>query len=162
MAWLIGIKVVSVVGSGLIAGAFFAFSAFVMSALARLPAPQGIAAMQSINSTVINPWFLGVFVGTAIVSLVLCLLSWTQVGPAVSLPVLIGGALYVLGTFGVTIACNVPLNEALAVVDPNSPEGAALWTRYVAQWTLWNHLRTAASLAASLAYLLSLLPRQTP
>lgn len=29
-----------------------------MSALARLPAAQGIAAMQAINITVINPWLL--------------------------------------------------------------------------------------------------------
>jgi hypothetical protein len=36
-------------GCGLLAGVFFAFSAFVMPALRRLPASQGIAAMQSIN-----------------------------------------------------------------------------------------------------------------
>jgi uncharacterized membrane protein len=35
-------------GSGLIAGAFFAFSAFVLAALAGLPARSGIAAMQSL------------------------------------------------------------------------------------------------------------------
>ena len=36
-------------GCGLNAGVFFAFSTFVMPALKRLPAAQGIAAMQSIN-----------------------------------------------------------------------------------------------------------------
>ncbi len=61
----------AVLGSGLIAGTFFAFSSFVMPALARLPAAQGIASMQSINVVVINPLFLGVFVGTAGVSLAL-------------------------------------------------------------------------------------------
>jgi len=34
-------------GCGLIAGVFFAFSAFVMKALARLSSAEGIAAMQS-------------------------------------------------------------------------------------------------------------------
>jgi uncharacterized membrane protein len=37
-------------GCGLVAGVFFAFSTFVMKALARLPAEQGIAAMQAINA----------------------------------------------------------------------------------------------------------------
>lgn len=45
----------TVVGSALMAGVFFAFSTFVMKALRRLPSPQGIAAMQSINVAVINP-----------------------------------------------------------------------------------------------------------
>jgi uncharacterized membrane protein len=59
----------SALGSGLIAGAFFAFSSFVMGALGKLPASQGIAAMQSINVVVINPIFLGVLFGTAALAL---------------------------------------------------------------------------------------------
>ena len=71
-------------GSALIAGVFFAFSTFVMAALARLPPAQGIAAMQAINVTVLNPWFLGVFVGTAIACVVLAvtsLMHWGRAGP---------------------------------------------------------------------------------
>ncbi|HLL90834.1 MAG TPA: hypothetical protein VK324_16150 [Tepidisphaeraceae bacterium] len=52
-------------GSGLMAGVFFAFSAFVMRALGRLPAGEAVAAMRAINVAVINPLFLGVFLGTA-------------------------------------------------------------------------------------------------
>jgi uncharacterized membrane protein len=44
-------------GSGLMAGIFFAFSTMVMPALSRIPPAQAIAAMQSINVVVINPWF---------------------------------------------------------------------------------------------------------
>ena len=43
------LTIVGAVGSGLVAGVFFAFSTFVMSGLRRAPAPAGIAAMQSIN-----------------------------------------------------------------------------------------------------------------
>ena len=53
------------IGTALIAGAFFAFSSFVMGALGKLPPAQGIAAMQSINVVVINPWFMSAFIGTA-------------------------------------------------------------------------------------------------
>ena len=70
-------KLLAALGCGLIAGVFFAFSAFVMSALARLEPPQGTAAMQAINITVINPWFMGVFMGTAVVCLFFTISSST-------------------------------------------------------------------------------------
>lgn len=54
----------ALIGSALIGGAFFAFSSFVMKALARLPFTEGIATMQSINIVVINPLFLGTFLVT--------------------------------------------------------------------------------------------------
>ena len=49
------------VACGTMAGAFFAFSTFVMKALARLPPNEGIAAMQSINVAAVNSWFLAAF-----------------------------------------------------------------------------------------------------
>ncbi len=53
------------IGSGLVARIFFAFSSFVMAALGRLPSDHGIAAMNAINVTVINPVFFLAFFGTA-------------------------------------------------------------------------------------------------
>jgi uncharacterized membrane protein len=44
--------------------------------------------------------------------------------------------LYLVGTVGVTIAFNVPLNNALAIVKPESAEGAILWAKYLRDWTL--------------------------
>jgi uncharacterized membrane protein len=140
---------IAAIGNGLIAGVFFAFSTFIMSALARLKPAQGIATMQFINITVINPWFITVFLGTAVVCLcltVLTLLKWNQPN---AVYLLVGSLLYLVGTFGVTIVCNVPLNDALAIVNPDSTEGATLWAKYLTDWTLWNHIRTAASLAAA-------------
>jgi len=62
---------------------------------------------------------------------------------------LVGSLLYLVGAFGVTMAFNVPRNDALATVDPASAAGADLWAGYVRHWTGWNHIRTAASLAAA-------------
>ncbi|WP_374310049.1 DUF1772 domain-containing protein [Dongia sp.] len=142
-------------GSGLIAGAFFAFSSFVMQALAKLPAPQGVAAMQSINIAVINPLFLGVFIGTALGAVLLAALAIIHGTPAMG-PLLAGSALYVIGCFGVTIFRNVPLNNALAPLEARSDEAASLWTRYLKDWVMWNHVRTMAALAASGAFILAL------
>ncbi len=48
-----------------------------------------------------------------------------------------------------TIVFNVPLNDALATIKPDSTDGANLWARYLTNWTAWNHVRTAAALAAA-------------
>jgi uncharacterized membrane protein len=136
------LTLVSAIGCGLIAGVFFAFSSFVMKALARLPAAQGIAAMQSINVAVINPWFMTAFLGTGAGCAVVAVLSglrWQESGSAYALA---GSLLYLCGTILVTGVCNVPRNNALA-------QGAVDWPNYVAQWTAWNHVRTAAALIAA-------------
>lgn len=146
---IFALTLLSAVGSGLIGGVFFAFSAFVMKALSRLPAPHGIAAMQSINAAVLNRLFFAVFFGTAagcILLAVRAVFVWNTRGAGY---LLVGCALYLVGTILVTIFFNVPLNNALAVVDPTSADGARLWTEYLASWTIWNHVRTIAALAAA-------------
>lgn len=128
-----------------------------MAALARLPPPEGIAAMNAINVTVINPWFMAVFMGTPLLCVgaaIFALLNWSTPGSAT---ILIGALLYVAGSFLVTMTFNVPLNNALAAVAPASPEGAALWTRYLTDWTFWNHVRTAAPLLAMALFIVGLL-----
>lgn len=144
-------------GSGLVAGIFFAFSTFVMRALGRLPGVQGLAAMQSINVTVVNHWFLVAFVGTGVLSLVAmgaASLRWHEPG---MLALFVGGGLYLGGSFLVTILCNVPRNERLASLSADDPRVADVWPRYVSGWTRWNHIRTAASLLASACFLLALM-----
>lgn len=150
------LKLFAALGCGLIAGVFFAFSTFVMSALARLQPAQGIAAMQSINITVINPLFMVALFGTAAACIFLAissLLKWHQPGAAY---LLLGSLLYLIGTVLVTIVFNVPLNEALAKVKPDSTDGASLWANYLANWTIWNHVRTVAALAAAASLTIAL------
>jgi uncharacterized membrane protein len=150
------LTLVSALGCGLIAGVFFAFSTFVMTALARLPPAQGIAAMQSINVAVINPWFMTAFLGTGAGCLALAvssLLTWHKPG---AVYLLVGSLLYLVGTLLVTMVCNVPRNDALAAVDPASAEGARLWASYVTSWTAWNHVRTVAALAAAASLTMAL------
>jgi uncharacterized membrane protein len=146
---LLALTFLAALASGLVAGFFFAFSTTVMGALGRQPVASGIATMQSINVVVLNPWFLGIFLGSAIACAVLAiaaLLKWHEPGSAF---LLAGALLYVVGTFLVTIVFNVPLNDALAAVAPDSPAGAELWARYLRTWTAWNHVRTIAPLLAA-------------
>ncbi|MEY2858007.1 MAG: hypothetical protein RLZZ74_2319 [Cyanobacteriota bacterium] len=153
------LRLLAALGCGLVAGIFFAFSTFVMKALAQLQPKEGIAAMQWINITVINPWFMSVFLGTAIACIYLSLASLFKWHPPNSAYLLFGSLLYLIGTVLVTMVFNVPLNDALAKVEPSSTEGASLWVRYLTDWTMWNHVRTSAALAAATLLTIALCDR---
>lgn len=153
---IFSIKLFSILGCGLVAGMFFAFSTFVMLALGQRPPSEGIAVMQAINITVINPWFMIAFLGTAVTCLGLAissLMQWQQPGSAY---LLMGSCLYLVGTLFVTLRCNVPMNDALAIVQPHNPDAVGLWHHYLTRWTFWNHVRTAAALAATASLTLAL------
>ena len=145
------------IGCGLIAGVFWAFSNFVMPALARLPAPQGVLAMQSINQVVLNRRFLGVLLGTGLSCLVLGLATLKDGSGASVWLRLAGCGSYLVGTILVTKIYHVPRNEALARRSSESDEAARLWPSYVDGWSRWNHVRGTASLAAAILLTLALL-----
>lgn len=152
------LTLLAALGAGLVGGVFFAFSTFVMPALSRLPPEQGIAAMESINVAAINRWFMGALFGTAAACLLLIVLSLLA-SSAAGASLRIGGCvLYLAGTILVTIAFNVPRNDALASIDPASAEAAQLWGRYLREWTTWNHVRAASGLLAAASLTLALLP----
>ena len=113
--------------------------------------------MQSINVVVLNASFLGVFIGTAVLSLGaggLALANWGR--PFA--PYFLGAALlYLIGTFLVTGLGNVPLNNELAAVSAMDPGAPDVWERYLDRWTRLNHVRTAAAMAAALLFCLGLM-----
>lgn len=137
------------IGAGTIGGVFFGFSSFVMKALAQLPRAQGAAAMQRINLVVLNPLFLGVFVGTALLAVgcaIAAYIPWTTLRSSL---LLAAAAFYLVGCFLVTMRLNVPMNDRLADLDSESSQAAEYWPVYVREWSRWNHVRTAASLASA-------------
>lgn len=149
----------SALGAGLIAGVFFAFSTFIMTALGRSGPAQGIVAMNSINTTILQSLFMPVFYGTTLTSVALAVVALSRWDESRSVAAFAGAILYVLGMFVCTVVYNVPLNNALAAVDPASTEGAAVWTRYLHEWTFWNHVRTVAALGAAALFTFTLCAR---
>jgi uncharacterized membrane protein len=123
-----------------------------------MPAAQAIAAMQHINVTVLNAWFLGAFMGTALLCAALAILALTQ-WSASSPYVVAAAVLYVAGTFIATMVFNVPKNDALAALAPEAASSAAYWREYLVRWTLWNHVRTICSLAGTVSFAIALTQR---
>jgi uncharacterized membrane protein len=150
------LTVLGVLGTGLVAGAFCAFSAFVMKGLAALPPAQGVAAMQAINVAAVTPAFMTVFIGSAALCAVLAVVTFVVWPDEGTVELLLGSALYLFGSFGVTVLANVPRNDALMKMEAGTREAAAYWTAYVREWTAWNHVRTIASAAATICYVLAL------
>jgi uncharacterized membrane protein len=156
MNWLSLLTWCSALGSGLIAGVFYAFSSFVMPALRQLPAAQGIAAMQAINRTALTPPFLLVFAGTALSCLVLAVASFFEAGADGRTKLRWAGcAAYLVGAFLVTAICNVPRNDMIAKLDALSSSSVASWQLYLSEWTAYNHVRALAALAALVLLVLS-------
>ena len=155
-ALLVALTVAAAVGCGVVGGVFFAFSTFVMAALRRLPAPQGIAAMQSINVTAVQPPLMLALFGTAAACAALIVVAVTSWDEPYAPWLLAGGLVYLLGEIVVTIAYNVPRNDELAALDPDSSEAAARWPSWVAEWRAGNHVRTVAGAAAAAAMCIAL------
>lgn len=141
----------SAVGCGLIAGIYFAFSIFIMPALARIEPVHAVSAMNSINSTILRSLFMPLFLGTTLTSFILAIIALLHRSTPGATAMFAAGLIYVSGMFLCTIVLNVPLNNGLAAVD--SANAALLWTRYLKEWTMWNHVRTIASTAACILYI---------
>jgi uncharacterized membrane protein len=146
----------SAIGCGLMAGIYFAFSTFIMTALGRLDQAAGMAAMNAINVDIVRSPFMPLFLGTTVAGAALVAMGGLRVGEPGAIGMIAGGGLYVLGMFVVTMAFNVPLNNALAAVQPSAPEAGAVWANYLKDWTFWNHVRTVASVAACALFVTAL------
>jgi uncharacterized membrane protein len=144
------VALLGVVGCGLMAGLFVAFSTSVMPGLRRLPPAEGAAAMQQMNRTILNPLFFVVFLGTALVCLLLAIGAPFS-GRAGTAWIVVGAVLYLVGSIGLTMVVNVPMNNRLDTADPASAEGGRVWADYLSRWTAWNHVRALASTAATAA-----------
>ena len=160
--WLSGLLWFSALGCGLLAGVFFAFSAFIMRALASLPPAAGIVAMNAINSAILRSLFMPVFLGTTLSAgllAVIALFRWEQAGTGA---MFCGGVIHVLGMFACTMFVEVPQNNALQRVDPHSQAALPAWRRYLVRWTAWNQVRTLACAAACALWMAALVARAEP
>ena len=138
--------VLAVTGAGVVTGLLFAFSNFVMRALADLPNEYGMFAMQRVNETIINPIFLALFFGTPVFCFLIAIRAFQYLDASGSLFLLIGAVAYLIGPFGITMFFNVPLNNKLARAEASVAD--EVWPDYQKRWQTWNHIRTYIGVAS--------------
>ena len=135
----------SIIAYAIVGGVFLAFSDFIMRSLAHTSGTNGVEAMQVINREVFRWVFMTLFLGLVPVSLLVAGYGGLVVGQGAGLLLAIAGLVYVVGCFGVTALCNVPMNNALADMDVSAATTQDYWTTtYLPRWTFWNTVRTAA------------------
>lgn len=149
---------IAAISCALIAGIFFIFSNTVMPSLAQLSYGQGVKAMQNINNIILNPLFFIIFIGPALISLILLSMQVLSTQLATSIPLIVACLSYFIGSFVVTIIFNVPMNDELkAIVHPHAFETSQIWSRYLKDWVFWNNVRAIASLVASASFIFALI-----
>ena len=149
--------------TGLIAGLFYSYACSVNLGLGKLADKEYLTAMQSINREILNPVFFISFIGTLIALPSSTAFIYAKEGTNVAFWLMLAATLlYAVGTFGVTIFGNVPLNEALAVFNiegATASELAAQRSRFELPWNRLNTLRTIASISSFVLYLTALIVR---
>lgn len=126
-----------------------AFSAMVLPALRKLPAADAVAVMQRINVAAVQPPFMALFFGGAALSAGL-VVAELSTGPFTggSLTRVIGASL-ALASFGLTVAANVPMNNALANVTPAGTGATEAWHTFNDGWSRTNLIRGVAAMVGA-------------
>jgi uncharacterized membrane protein len=156
--WFFLLAQFTLLAYALVGGVFLAFSDFIMRSHTHTDGMGDIEAMQVINREVFRWIFMSLFLGLALVSILVFGCSMVHLsGPGASL-IAPADVIYFIGCFGVTIAFNVPTNQALAGMDLSDDVTRDYWHRvYVPRWTLWNTVRTMACAVSSTLLMVGLL-----
>ncbi|MFY0409260.1 anthrone oxygenase family protein [Solicola sp. PLA-1-18] len=142
------------IGTAASGGALLTYSTFTTTGLARLPASQGMAAMQQLNlAAPRSAGFMTVLFLPAALTVALAVHALAT-RPGGAWLVVTATAVHVVGVVGVTVLFHVPRNDALASMDPVAD--AARFGPWLEAWVAGNHVRTASGLLSSVLLALSL------
>lgn len=145
--FLLAIAIISVAFNAAIFGFFYAWVCSTMWGLDAAAPNTAIAAMQAMNGSVRNIVFAPSFFGTPFISAIVAFIAYRLAYVKVSIAFASAALIYLCGGMLLTMAVNVPMNEALALVKlPLSPSDATqIWQDYSTKWQFWNITRTIIS-----------------
>jgi uncharacterized membrane protein len=139
--WLL---VAATLTAGLAAGLLYAFAVAVMPGLAQVDDAAFVSVMQSINRSIVNPWFLLTFLGAPALAIGAVIARFVA-GGGPWWPLLTATALALLSVL-ITAAMNIPLNNALDAAGSVDP--GVIREAFESRWVSWNMARTVVSTAA--------------
>jgi uncharacterized membrane protein len=143
------ILVITVTLTALIAGLFYSWSCSVMLGFARLSDREFVSAMQKTNRAIQNPVFFLSFLGAPIFLIISTILHF---GEPIRFWFLLGAtAFYLIGTFGVTVMGNVPLNNQLDRFNSESATDEEVLQQRMNFEPRWNNLNTIRTIASTIS-----------
>ncbi|MDD2867593.1 DUF1772 domain-containing protein [Neomegalonema sp.] len=145
-----GLSLLSILSCGAIFGFFYAWVCSTMWGLDQADPRVAIQAMQAMNASVRNAVFFPAFFLTPVILGATALVLRAKGFGAAGFWFGAGAAVYLVGGLILTMAVNVPMNEALAAtaVPESLDEAREIWRAYSERWQVWNQARTLASGAA--------------
>ena len=144
------VLVLATMTTGLTAGVFAIYGNALMPGLRSTDDRTFVGAFQSIDRAIINPWFIGGgFFGALLLAIAAAVMHLGETWrPA--LPWIVVAAVLHLVVVVITVAVNVPLNDAIkAAGDPATIDVAAVREAFhEARWVAWNWVRVALDIGA--------------
>ena len=139
----------------LIAGLLFAFAVVVMPGIRRLDDGAFIRAFQAIDGVIQNkqPLFMAVWVGSVLALIAAAVLGVSALSGADRLLIVVAALLYLLCVQFPTFAINVPLNNQIQKLDPDSMNETTrrrAREAFEPRWNTWNAIRTVGASVASI------------
>ncbi len=154
--WFFIVIEVSIVACALVSGVFLTFSDFVMRSLNSAEPVAGVEVMQVINREVFRSIFMGLLLGMSALSPFLAGFAYFNLSGSVSALIMVGGMLYFIGVFVVSLVFNVPMNNQLDTKEYSGKGAAIYWKNiYYPRWTFWNYIRAIAAGGAAVCFLVS-------
>ena len=154
------ILLITTILTALITGLFYGYSCSVNLGLGRLPDGEYLAAMQSINKEILNPYFFISFAGTLFILPIATWQSKSHASSASFYLLLAATVCYIAGVIGVTAFGNIPLNNSLAKFNVLSADTTNLsqqraafesgWNKFHLVRTIFSILTTALAIAAAI------------
>lgn len=139
---------------GLSAGFFYAWSVSVIPGTRKILDTSYLETMQKINRAILNPGFFIIFF-ISLLALVVTTIFHFQ--PRITFQLLLMSTIiYGMGTIGITMLGNVPLNNQLDVLNLEKMSSVQLHEFRMHYELKWNRLHTIRTIAAVLAFALSI------
>jgi len=151
------VLLITAFSTALITGLFYSYSCSVNPGLAKLADREYLLAMQSINRAILNPVFFASFMGTLLLLPLSAWLMYKQPGANGFVLILLALLVYGAGVWGVTMAGNVPLNEALDKFNIAAADADAIKQQRISFEKPWNRLHTIRTLATVISLILVLI-----
>ena len=156
------ISLLALLSTGLSAGLFYAWVVSVIPGTRRMADHSYLEAMQHINRAILNPGFFTIFFGALLLMLWNTYLEF-KVDVGLSFYYTLAAlAVYLVGTIGITAAGNVPLNEALDLIELNKLGTEELKMTRQAYETKWNRFHNIRTLFSIISFVLLLLAIRQP
>ena len=141
------VLIVSILCTGLTAGLCFTWSNAITPGIGKLDDFSFLESFQAMNRAIVNPSFLIVFFGPAVLLFANAFL-FKNANQSSFVSFLIAAMLFFVGVGLITIFKNVPLNELLdktLLETATKEELADLRKTFEQPWNRWHMLRTVCS-----------------